>query len=46
MLAPVMLVGLVLGMVSAKVIDDKFVKKIVIVMLIISGIALIMSNVA
>ena len=46
MLAPVMLVGLILGMVSAKVIDDKFVKKIVIVMLIISGIALIMSNVA
>ncbi|WP_026652720.1 sulfite exporter TauE/SafE family protein [Butyrivibrio proteoclasticus] len=45
-LAPFMLIGLLTGMFSAKVIDDKLVKKIVIVMLIISGIALIITNVA
>ena len=45
-LAPFMLIGLLAGMFSAKVIDDKLVKKIVIVMLIISGIALIITNVA
>ncbi|MBE5859156.1 MAG: sulfite exporter TauE/SafE family protein [Butyrivibrio sp.] len=44
-LAPFMLVGLFAGMLSAKRIDDKIVKKIVIVMLIISGIALILTNI-
>ena len=43
-LAPFMLLGLGAGMISAKKIDDKVVKKIVIVMLIISGIALISTN--
>ena len=43
-LAPFMLIGLGAGMISAKKIDDKIVKKIVIVMLIISGIALISTN--
>lgn len=45
-LAPFMLIGLLAGMFSAKVIDDKLVKKLVIIMLIISGIALIITNVA
>lgn len=45
LLAPFMLVGLGAGMVSAKKIDDRIVKKIVIVMLIISGIALIFTNI-
>ena len=45
-LAPFMIIGLVGGMLSARVIDDRIVKRIVIVMLIISGIALILSNVA
>ena len=44
-LMPVMLIGLSLGMLSAKALDDKIVKKIVIVMLIISGMALILTNV-
>ena len=44
-LAPFMLVGLVAGMISAKKIDDRMVKKIVIVMLIISGIALILTSI-
>lgn len=43
-LSPFMVVGLIAGMMSAKKIDDKIVKKIVIVMLIISGVALIMTN--
>ena len=43
-LAPFMLLGLGAGMISAKKMDDKIVKKIVIVMLIISGIALISTN--
>ena len=44
MLVPVMLIGLYAGMVSGKVLDEKIVKKIVIVMLIISGAALIINN--
>lgn len=43
-LAPVMLLGLWLGMVSGKVLDEKLVKKIVIVMLIVSGVALIINS--
>lgn len=43
-LSPFMLIGLVLGILSAKAIDEKAVKKIVIVMLIVSGIALIALN--
>jgi hypothetical protein len=45
-LAPCMLAGLGAGMLSASVIDEKYVKKIVIIMLIISGIALILTNAA
>jgi uncharacterized membrane protein YfcA len=45
-LAPCMLAGLGAGMLSARVIDEKYVKKIVIIMLIISGIALILTNAA
>ena len=45
LLAPFMLAGLFAGMASAKRIDDRIVKKIVIAMLIISGIALILTNV-
>ncbi|MBE6708530.1 MAG: sulfite exporter TauE/SafE family protein [Ruminococcaceae bacterium] len=43
-LVPFMLIGLGIGMISSKVIDEKIVKKIVIVMLIISGVALVMNN--
>ncbi|NCB93886.1 MAG: sulfite exporter TauE/SafE family protein [Clostridia bacterium] len=43
-LIPVMLAGLFAGMKSSSVIDEKIVKKIVIVMLVLSGIALIMNN--
>ena len=43
-LVPFMLIGLVLGMLSSKVIDEKIVKKLVIVMLIVSGGALVMNN--
>lgn len=43
-LVPVMLVGLVLGMVSGKVLDEKVVKRIVIVMLMVSGVALIVNS--
>lgn len=42
-LAPFMLIGLVAGMLSAKIIDEKMVKRIVIIMLIVSGIALILT---
>lgn len=41
MLIPFMLVGLAIGMGSSKVLDEKVVKKIVIVMLIVSGVALV-----
>lgn len=40
-LIPFMLVGLALGMGSSKVLDEKIIKKIVIVMLIVSGVALL-----
>ena len=42
-LMPLMLIGLVLGMLSGKLLDEKLVKKVVIVMLIISGISLLLS---
>lgn len=44
-LVPFMLLGLFLGIKSSKVLDDKLVKKIVIVMLIVSGVALIVNNI-
>lgn len=44
MLMPFMLAGLVLGMGSGKVLDDKIVKRIVVVMLIVSGAALIWNS--
>lgn len=43
-LMPFMAIGLSAGMISAKVIDEKIVKKIVIVMLMISGVALVVTN--
>ncbi len=43
-LLPFVLIGLVLGMLSSKVLDEKIVKRIVIVMLMISGIALIINS--
>ena len=43
-LIPFMLIGLFAGMKSSSVLDEKVAKKIVIVMLIISGVALIISN--
>ncbi|SFC49064.1 sulfite exporter TauE/SafE family protein [Butyrivibrio sp. YAB3001] len=45
LLAPFMLIGLGAGMFSAKKINDSIVKKIVIIMLIISGIALILTTI-
>jgi len=44
MLYPVMLIALFIGMKSSRGLDDKIVRKIVIVMLIISGIALIVRS--
>ncbi|SDB53114.1 hypothetical protein SAMN02910263_02682 [Butyrivibrio sp. INlla16] len=46
LLAPFMLAGLGAGMLSVRVIDDKIIKKIVIVLLVVSGIALILTNMA
>lgn len=43
-LIPFMLVGLLLGMLSGRVLNEKVVKKIVIVMLVISGVALVMNS--
>ena len=43
-LAPFMLLGMFLGMKSSSILDEKIVKKAVIVMLIISGIALIITS--
>ncbi len=43
-LVPAMLVGLFLGMKSSKVLDEKIVKRIVLVMLIVSGIALVINS--
>jgi uncharacterized membrane protein YfcA len=45
MLAPFMIIGLIAGMFSAGRIKEQNVKKIVIVLLIVSGIALIMTNI-
>ena len=44
MLVPCMLIGLGLGIGSAKALDDKLVKKLVIIMLMISGLALVINN--
>ena len=44
LLVPVMLIGLMLGMVSGKVLDEKIVKKIVIMMLVVSGVALVVNG--
>lgn len=43
-LIPLMVIGLVLGMFSGKFLDEKVIKKLVIAMLIVSGIALILNN--
>ena len=43
-LIPLMLMGLIFGMLSGKFLDEKLIKKLVIIMLIVSGIALILNN--
>jgi hypothetical protein len=43
-LVPFMLIGLSLGMNSGKYLDEKIVKKMVVIMLMVSGIALIINN--
>lgn len=43
-LIPFMLIGLALGMYSSKFLDERYIKKLVVIMLIISGIALILNN--
>ncbi|MBQ9700195.1 MAG: sulfite exporter TauE/SafE family protein [Lachnospiraceae bacterium] len=43
-LVPLMLIGLFLGIYSGKYLNEKIVKKIVIIMLVVSGVALIMNN--
>lgn len=43
-LIPFMLIGLVFGMLSGKFLDEKVIKTLVIIMLIISGVALIINN--
>ena len=43
-LIPLMIIGLVLGMFSGKILNEKVIKKIVIFMLIVSGLALILNN--
>lgn len=43
-LLPFVLIGLVLGMLSSKVLNEKIVKRIVIVMLMVSGVALIINS--
>jgi len=45
MLIPLMLMGLTAGMLSGKYLDEKIMKRIVIIMLIISGLALILNSV-
>lgn len=45
LLVPVMLIGLWLGMKSSQILNEKTVKKMVIVMLAISGIALVVNNI-
>ncbi len=46
LLVPFMLVGLFLGMKLSGVLDEKLIKKLVVVMLIVSGIVLVISNVS
>lgn len=43
-LIPLMIIGLVLGMIGGKVLDESTVKKIVIIMLMISGVALVVNS--
>ena len=43
-LVPCMLFGLFLGMLSSKILDEKVVKKVVIIMLIVSGAALVINS--
>ena len=43
-LVPLMLIGLFLGIYSGKYLNEKIVKKIVIIMLVVSGVALIINN--
>lgn len=43
-LIPFMLIGLTLGIFSGKILDEKVIKKLVIIMLIISGVALVINN--
>lgn len=45
MLIPLMLVGLFAGMLSGKFLNERIMKRIVIIMLIISGLALILNNI-
>lgn len=45
LLVPAMFIGLAIGMLSGRVLDEKIVKKLVIIMLIVSGIALILNNI-
>ena len=44
-LMPVMIVGLVAGMKSAKILNERIIKKLVIILLIISGVVLIIKNI-
>lgn len=44
-LIPLMLLGLALGMFSSKILNEKWVEKIVIIMLIISGLALVINSI-
>lgn len=43
-LLPFMFIGLILGMISGKFLNEKIIKKIVVIMLIISGVALILNS--
>jgi len=43
-LVPAMLIGLFLGMKSSKILDEKLVKRLVLVMLIVSGAALVINS--
>ena len=43
-LVPVMLIGLFLGIKSSTVLDEKIVKRIVLIMLIVSGAALVINS--
>ena len=43
-LVPFVLIGLALGMLSGKVLDERIVKRVVIVMLVVSGAALVVNG--